>query len=46
MLAKEFDNSRGGNRAWSGFPTRPFSSESTDQSSAIRDYSEFAVFAD
>src|SRR5438093_1333121 len=25
---------------------RPFSSESTDQSSAIRDYSEFAVFAD
>src|SRR6266550_9415787 len=28
------------------FFRRPFSSESTDQSSAIRDYSEFAVFAD
>jgi hypothetical protein len=25
---------------------RPFSSESRDQSSAIRNYSEFAVFAD
>ena len=28
------------------FFRRPSSSESTDQSSAIRDYSEFAVFAD
>jgi hypothetical protein len=28
------------------FFKRPFSSESTDQSSAIRDYSEFAVFTD